>query len=495
MNVVAPDDSATLLCEYARHGSDAAFAELVRRHINMVYTTALRRARGDSAMAEDIAQRVFVDLAARARSLPANVILAGWLYRHTSFVAATFLRSEHRRRVRERASMELRDHDEPTDWSAVAPVLEEAMESLPARDRDALVLRFLDQQPLAQVGASLGISEDAARMRVDRALDRLRALLARRGARSTVAALALALGQHATLSAPHGLAASIAAHAISGAAVAATFASAGSTATAGFMGTMTTKFTLSAAALITAGAVTTAIVESNARKSIEDQLTTVRMDLNAATDLANAAGARATASEADAAEWRTQRAEIMELRDKAARLRELQQELDRLRTENKDMEAARADVVTRKPDSNAEDAAAEFERQVVQGLALARMNYLKDWMLAFINFAQEEGGGVIPTSFTEAAKFFPKDPSDPASVLDPNRFEIVYDGSLSEVADPARTIVIREKEAFKAATEPGAAPRFLRAYAFADGHTEIHATPTEDATEWERQRMVPSAAR
>ena len=231
VNAATPDaDCARLLREFAASGSEAAFTELVRRQVDLVYSTALRRLGGDAALAKDVAQTVFTDLACRSRrqealvsgpgdqwqapgdtvaqsstpALPAS--LGGWLHRHTCFVAATVVRGEIRRRAREETAMQLQSQADATDWSRVAPVLDDALDELPARDRDALVLRFLERQPFARVGATLGVSEDAARMRVDRALDKLREFLGKRGVTSTAAALGLALGQHAIASAPAGLA-------------------------------------------------------------------------------------------------------------------------------------------------------------------------------------------------------------------------------------------------------------------------------------------------
>lgn len=199
----------------------------------------MRRLGGDAALAKDVAQTVFTDLACRSRrqetlisspgdqgqapgetvaqsSTPAlPVSLGGWLHRHTCFVAATLVRGEIRRRAREETAMQLRSQADATDWSRVAPVLDDALDELPTRDRDALVLRFLERQPFARVGATLGVSEDAARMRVDRALDKLREILGKRGVTSTSAALGLALGQHAIASAPAGFAATFSSAALS----------------------------------------------------------------------------------------------------------------------------------------------------------------------------------------------------------------------------------------------------------------------------------------
>jgi RNA polymerase sigma factor (sigma-70 family) len=487
MNVVASEDIPALLCEFTRNGCESAYAELVRRHINLVYSTALRRCHGDTALAEDVTQQVFLDLAKKAKTLSPDTVLAGWLHCHTSFVAANYLRSEQRRKQREQVFMEACHDNAPVDWSAVAPLLEEAIDELTPRDRDAVVLRFLDQQPYAQIGTALGISEDAARMRVDRALDRLRGLLARRGARSTVAALALALGQQATISAPAGLAASVAAHAISGASVTTMLAAAGSATTTGLM---STKLFVSAAGLIAAGAVTTAILQASARQDAEGQLRVLQNELAAMTQDLQSAQANAAATEADAEQWRAARAEIAELRDKSANLQELQEELERLQLANLELQQALENALRPKEGESPEEISRQHKEQITHALGTARMIYLKDWMAALRDYAEEEGGGVIPSSLAEAEKYFPTNRTPTTVPFDRDRFEIVYHGRLDELENPSRTIVIREKEPFRNVPQPGEPPRFLRTYAFADGHAEIHASPTEDATEWERERMV-----
>ena len=221
MNATATD--AQLLRGFAEERSDDAFTELVRRHIDSVFTAAARRTGGDAAAAQDIAQTVFTGLATKLRGAGAAEVLqvaslGGWLHRQTGFTAATYVRGEARRRTREQTSMELRSQADTTDWSSVAPVLDEALDGLPDGDRDAIALRFLERRPFAGIGAVFGVSEDAARMRVDRALDKLRTGLARRGITSTAAALGTALGQHAVGAAPAGFASDLSAAALCGAA-------------------------------------------------------------------------------------------------------------------------------------------------------------------------------------------------------------------------------------------------------------------------------------
>jgi RNA polymerase sigma factor (sigma-70 family) len=186
----------------------------------LVYSVALRVAGGDSHLAQDVTQTVFLDLARKAPGLPRDAILAGWLYRHARFTAAKTVRTERRRQVREQTAMEMRALDDNTGspWELIAPHLDEGLNQLSASDRDAIVLRFFKQQDFRVIGAALGVSEDAAQKRVSRALEKLRGVLSKRGATLTATALASALTAEAVVAAPAGLAVSVTATALAGAA-------------------------------------------------------------------------------------------------------------------------------------------------------------------------------------------------------------------------------------------------------------------------------------
>lgn len=204
-------DDARLLHEFADDGSEAAFAELVRRHLDLVHSAARRQVAGDIHRAEEVTQAVFVELARQAKRLTAHRSLAGWLYTTARFVAARNQRAEQRRMQRETAvhSMNETDSESTLAWDDLRPLLDDVMHRLSPTDREAVVLRFFQNRPLAQVGHALGVGENAARMRVDRALERLRRELTRRGIRSTAAALSAALSAHAVAPAPAGLAATV----------------------------------------------------------------------------------------------------------------------------------------------------------------------------------------------------------------------------------------------------------------------------------------------
>jgi RNA polymerase sigma factor (sigma-70 family) len=215
-----------LLQRYATSRCEAAFTELVKRYVDLVYSAALRQVGGDAHLAEDVAHAVFIDLAGKAASLPRRAVLAGWLYTGTQYAAAKKVRCEQRWRLREQKANTMQNaSSEPTDepdWEQLCPILDTVMHQLNEGDRHAVLLRFFEGHSLAEVGEKLGVSEDAARKRVGRALDKLRELLVRRGVTSTTAALVSLLAGNAVAAAPSGLAASI-----SGAALATAASSAG----------------------------------------------------------------------------------------------------------------------------------------------------------------------------------------------------------------------------------------------------------------------------
>jgi RNA polymerase sigma factor (sigma-70 family) len=261
-------DDAQLLQQYTRERSESAFGELVTRHIDLVYSVALRIVGGDRHLAQDVTQTVFADLARKAWSLPREVLLAGWLHRHTSYTAAKAVRTERRRKAREQTAMEMRALDDNTapTWEQIAPVLDEAMNQLSASDRDAIVLRFLKRQDFRAVGSALGVGEDAAQKRVSRALEKLRTFLNRRGVTLTATTLGTTLATEAVVAAPAGLAVSVTATSLAGAA-----AATGISATLMKFMAMTKFKAGLAGALVIASVVMPLVVHHKAQARLRDQ--------------------------------------------------------------------------------------------------------------------------------------------------------------------------------------------------------------------------------
>jgi RNA polymerase sigma factor (sigma-70 family) len=217
------NDDLTLLREYTRGKSEEAFAALVSRHVNLVYSVALRQVR-DPHLAEEITQAVFIILARKAGSLGPKTILSGWLCRTARYASANALTIQRRRQHREQeAHMQniLTGGGDasslPIDnetWQQIAPLLDGALEQLGQKDHDAVVLRFFEGRNFKEVGAALGASEDAAKMRVNRALEKLHHYFSKRGISSTTAIIAGAVTANSVQAAPVALAKSVTAVAI-----------------------------------------------------------------------------------------------------------------------------------------------------------------------------------------------------------------------------------------------------------------------------------------
>jgi len=209
------EDDSRLLREYVKQGSEGAFAALVSRHINKVYSVALRHV-GNAHQAEEITQAVFVILARKANQLGEKVILQGWLYQTARLTAVTFIRSEIRRSRREHeAYMQTQLNENSTEvWNQIAPLLDNAMAELRNKDKIAIVLRFFEGKDLKQVGALLGVSENAATKRVHVALEKLRRYFSKRGVVSTTVIIAGAISTNSVQAAPAALAQSVTAAAV-----------------------------------------------------------------------------------------------------------------------------------------------------------------------------------------------------------------------------------------------------------------------------------------
>jgi RNA polymerase sigma factor (sigma-70 family) len=209
-------DDMELVRQYAAHQSDSAFAALVARHTNLVYSASLRRVR-DPQLAEEVTQAVFIILARKAGSLDEKTILPGWLYRTACYTSNSALKGEYRRQRREQEAYMQSTLDEATTdaaWKQMSPLLEEAMLRLGQTDRDALVLRFFEGRSLNEVGTALGASEEAAKKRVNRALEKLQKFFSKRGVSSTTATLGGAISANSVQAAPVDLAKTVAAVAL-----------------------------------------------------------------------------------------------------------------------------------------------------------------------------------------------------------------------------------------------------------------------------------------
>jgi RNA polymerase sigma factor (sigma-70 family) len=198
-----------LLKKFARENSQDAFTEIVRRHVGLVYSAALRQVRSPP-LAEEIAQSVFTDLAREAGKLKPNTILTAWLYTVTRRTALNAMRDESRRRLREQIAVEMNNMNATaSDWSEIEPLLDDAMAALDETDRAVILLRYFENKSLREVGEALGASDDAAQKRVSRAVERLREFFSKRNVAIGASGLAVLISANAVQSAPTGLTAAI----------------------------------------------------------------------------------------------------------------------------------------------------------------------------------------------------------------------------------------------------------------------------------------------
>jgi RNA polymerase sigma factor (sigma-70 family) len=465
-------EDARLLREYVESGSNRAFSALVDRHFGLVYTAALRIADGDAHLAQDVVQSVFTDFAGKAKSFPRDLFLGGWLYKHTCFIAANAVRKERRRRIRERQAFEMNSANEPSDpiWSRVSPVLDEAMSRLGASDRNALVLRFFERKSFRAVGGVLGISEEAARKRVDRALDKLRGYFARRGLSFSAVVLSSALDSHAAAAAPMGLSSLVATTALSEA------AKGGG---AGFslmkiititrLMSITKKIAVSAAAVATTAAI---IIQSQDNSRLQRENRELGEQTAVLSDKLRTENERPPVEsrlvQAQFQELMRLRGEVGVLKDQLARAKKVQiAKVDGPQIESPS-ESASEDPVEGRTESAFEwlqglssELASEDPVEERRKIEAAKIKFTKQFMLAFA-----EGG----------------DTNDLATDQYYNQFQVVYRGAYNEITDPSQTIVLQENAPMQAG-DGG----WLKVYGFADGSALIHEEPDGHFEAWESQ--------
>jgi RNA polymerase sigma factor (sigma-70 family) len=459
----APDDNL-LLRRYAADRSEGAFGELVARHVPLVYSAALRQTGGDAHLAQDVAQLVFADLARKAHALSESVVLAGWLHRASIFAARQILRGERRRRAREQEAVlmnAMQSEPDNPDWKQIGPLLDEALEHLNPADRDAVLLRFFEQLSLAEVGARLGASEDAARKRVDRALEKLRVILTRRGVGTSVAALATVMSAHAVQLPPAGLAASL---------TTTSLAAAGTGTLANLFAAAKLKYAL--AALAVTGAGTAVVLQHQAEvrlnasnEALTQQLARQQTDNLSLSNRLAAIGAAKALSDAQFTELLTLRGEVGVLRNQLG-------ELQKISEDNQPLTATA--VATPAP----QPTGARSQERLM--LVLARHG--AEACFQYANEHQQQ----FPTNLAQTAPYLTGGLN--WDQIETN-FDLAYQGSVTNILFPSATIVLKEKQPRQ--TQAGL---WLKTYAFADGHGETRSDPPNDFDEWEGHHTEPPSA-
>jgi RNA polymerase sigma factor (sigma-70 family) len=207
-HILCAMDDWDLVCAY-RNGSEDAFSELVKRYLDLVYSAAHRSLDGNAALAEDVVQRTFALFARKSGSMTSDISMVGWLYKTACNISREVMRTESRRRGHETEAMKMQPSSVvpamTSAWQEIAPLLEQAMCSLPENDRVTVLLRFFERKPFREIGASLGVSEEAAKMRVSRALEKLRGFFNARGISISVSALGAFLWENSVTAAPAAL--------------------------------------------------------------------------------------------------------------------------------------------------------------------------------------------------------------------------------------------------------------------------------------------------
>jgi RNA polymerase sigma factor (sigma-70 family) len=459
-------ESRQLLAEYARTGSETAFRELLKNYLGLVYSAALRLTGGNAHWSEEITQTVFIGLAQKARTLSGEVMLGGWLHQYTFHTATKFVRAERRRQIREQEACEMNAlaNDAPDEWRKVGPILDEAMLELGDEDRTAILLRFFEQRDFRAIGTALGGSEDAARMRVNRALEKLQVVLKRRGATLSVAALGTVLAAHTATAVPVGLAATVSA---------AVFASAGggvSTILIKLM-TLTKLQTGLIGAVVVAGAMAPLAMQQHAKwREADSALQSQNERLGALVD-ENARLSNQVAGSKDS-QGLTQKEmdELMRLRNETTALNK------QLATMKASAPTSTRAVPANVPLSPDEEARQEAIKKLE---AIQKMSSARNWVLAFIMYANDNQNR-LPSNFSQATNYLSKD-NQMELLLATNQFDVVYHGPLDAVKDASSTIVLRE------ISSPGAT---LKTYGFVDGHVEIHKQDDGDFSAYEAAHMV-----
>ena len=406
-------EDAELLRRYAEEKSEQAFAELVQRHIGLVYASALRRVGGDAQLAEDVTQQVFTEVARRATVLGRRPVLAGWLFTSARFAASKAVRTVRRRLEREQEAQIMVELSSDTaagiDWEKARPVLDDAIGELDERDREAILLRYFEDRDFSSIGARFNLSENAARMRVERALEKLRTRLARRGVTSTAAVIATVLAQQTAVALPAGLATTVTSVALAAGGVASGAAAGfGSSAVITFMSMSKLQVGLAGALVVATGS--GFLIQGRNIAELRSEITLLQEQNNEAVAL---------------------KTENQRLRNTAAEMSTLRQDdvaLAQLRDEAAALQATLQKVAQTNAARNAVPAASRPRPAITQRTSeafqkLRPLQEAKDWS-GMMNLVDSLVSGVEPTSY------------DMALILDMKAKLYVMQGQNSKAIEP-----------------------------------------------------------
>jgi RNA polymerase sigma factor (sigma-70 family) len=473
---MTPDSE--LLRQFAKTNSQDAFAELARRHVNLVYSAALRQVHNDAHLAHDVAQTVFTDLARKAGSLSRRKNLTGWLYTSAHFAAAKIVRTENRRRDREEKFMREPTNESgtgfqpvssapETDWNKIRPTLDDAMHELRESDRDAILLRYFENRQFAEVGAKLGLNENAARMRVERALEKLRAIFAKRGI-TTVTAFASVISANAIQLAPANLAATLTTTSIAAA----------GTGTFTLLKIMTaTKFKLAFSAIVVAGAATAFVHQQQTQtklraenESLTQQIAQLQTDNGTLSNRLAETGAAKKLSDDEFNE-------LLKLRGEVGVLRRLTNQLSKAQSENQSPSGQTSSGQNRAEQFSPEDLFELHQIHVVSAV--------KEIGLAIRMYAGDNNGQ-YPTNFDQIKNELVRTNFNGVPL---NSIELVNIGSANE--STPNMIILREREPRENPYNYGV---WSRVYGLADGSAQTiygNSSNAESFKIFEQQHSPP----
>lgn len=465
-----------LLRRYTQQGAEDAFRELVSRHLDLVWGVA-RRVTGDADLAKDVAQTVFTDLARKARSLSAQTSLPGWLHRAAWLAAAKLVRANVRRSQREQQAMQLRALEEadPADARAAAqlqPLLDDALGRLNEADRQAVVLRFFSRRSLAEVGAFLGLSDDAAQKRVSRALEKLREDLQHRGVAVSSGVVLLAVTAAGQLAAPGGMAATIA-----GGSLAAAAAGTGLGWLSGLAGL---KAKVALGTLVVAVATVPPVLQHHANQRLETENLSLRQ-IAAQADSLKTENQRLAALEANARELdqlRRTQPELLRLRAEVTRLR--QELANRVTAAAPVQGIGTASVAPAAPAPATPDETGQ--PQTLEARQIKIINDLKQLGLAARLWAMDNEDK-FPTELSQMTNQLPAN-------FDLSLFEFYPHARPVSETEP-EMILFHEKQ-----PRQGPDGRWVKAYALADGSVQLVAnTPERSFEQYEREHSPKDGAK
>lgn len=480
MSIAAVETDLQLLARYVRSQADDAFGELVRRHVNLVHSAALRQVRSPQ-LAEEVSQSVFTDLARNAAPLlttSSSLVLSAWLYQVTRRTAIDVVRREARRQLREQIATELNAmNTSEATWPHIEPLLDEAVSTLDDTDRAAVLLRYFENKSLREVGVALGTSDDAAQKRVSRAVERLREFFTKRGVSIGASGLVVLISANAVQAAPAGLVLTISTAAtLAGTALAATIKTQ-TTVTA--MNWLNLKsITAILAATVAAGTGTYLVQQRTVNQLRKENQRLVATEQAITTERDNALAA--VSNNADELKRRqSERDELLRLRGEVGRLRKLAKDTEQLAEQNRALQGALAQAAQVAPKTEPEP---EPEADPERRFAIERINQSRQLALGLIMYAGDNQD-TLPAELKSVSGYF----KDGSYELLSESFDLVLPGvALTSVTNPSVTIAIRSKTTFPMKGKPA------KAYAFADGHAEIIREPEGGFEAWEKARMLPA---